>query len=375
MEGNTFSQQRTLEELNFIKRGLNERNELLRQVVRERDQLRHLLLTVQSQPGTGQSGPGSICSKSSEQEVVYTLPDKLPVRASGFVPAVSVYPSVIKTPAVSVMPSFIGVPVCGPQHVQDNQSVVHTNLFQMPVNPGIGSASGMLDARDSANCCIVDVSGPSTDINLDMMPKYDGSKKGLHARFWIRRIEDMRTLYCLNERQLVSVARLLCTGLVHEWTVIQPDDQSWEQFKDAFLNEWGRVNKEKIFIEMLNHHQGKASVGEYAVTMQRYFVQLDITPQWEKDYFVKNLRMGLRESVFASHPETLSAAIESAHEAERMINSLSGNWRDMGQEVQHLGKEVHNCFPCSEPVSLSELLTEDKRKILLQERRFARQEQ
>jgi hypothetical protein len=139
----------------------------------------------------------------------------------------------------------------------------------MPVNPG--SAGRMLGARDSADCVSDNVSGPSADINLDIMPKYDGSKKGLHARFWLRRIDDMQTLCSLNGRQLVSVARLLCTGLAHEWTVIQPDDQSWGQFKDAFLNEWGRVNEEKVFIEMLNHHQGNASVGEYAVTMQRYF--------------------------------------------------------------------------------------------------------
>jgi hypothetical protein len=202
----------------------------------------------------------------------------------------------------------------------------------------------MLGARDSADCVSVNVSGPSADINLDIMPKYDGSKKGLHARFWLRRIEDMQTLYSLNGRQLVSVARLLCTGLAHEWTVIQPDDQSWGQFKDAFLNEWGRVNEERVFIEMLNHHQGTASVGEYAATMQRYFLQLDITPQRQKNYFVKNLRMGLRESVFASRPETLSAAIESAHEAERMFSSLSDDRRDMGREVQHLGKEVAQLF-------------------------------
>jgi hypothetical protein len=30
---------------------------------------------------------------------------------------------------------------------------------------------------------------------------------------WLSRIEDMQSLYSLNERQLVSVARLLCTGL------------------------------------------------------------------------------------------------------------------------------------------------------------------
>jgi hypothetical protein len=175
-----MGQQRTLEQLYFIRISLSERNELLRQVVQERDQLKHLLLTVQSQPGTRQSGPGSICSKSSEQGVVYTLPD-LPVRASEFVPAVPVYPSARTTPAIFVMPSFHGVPVCGPQQVQNDQSVVHTNLFQMPFNPG--SAGGMLGARDSADCVSVNVSGPSVDINLDIMPKYDGSKKGLHARF------------------------------------------------------------------------------------------------------------------------------------------------------------------------------------------------
>jgi hypothetical protein len=54
--------------------------------------------------------------------------------------------------------------------------------------------------------------------------------------------------------------------------------------------------------------------------------------------------MGLRESVFVSRPETLSAAIESAHEAERMFSSLSGDRRDMGREVQHLGKEVARLF-------------------------------
>jgi hypothetical protein len=121
------------------------------------------------------------------------------------------------------------------------------------------------------------------------------------------------------------MARLLCARLAHEWTVIQPDDQSWGQFKNAFLNKWGRVNDEKVFIKMLNHHQGNATVGEYAVTMQRYFLQLEITSQRQRDYVVKNLRMGLQESVFANHHESLSAAIESAHEAERMFNSLSGN--------------------------------------------------
>jgi hypothetical protein len=186
MESDTsMGQQRMLEQLYSIQRSLTERNELLCQVVQEREQLRHLLLTVQSQSGTGQSESSSICNRSSEREVVYTSPE-LPVRASEFVLAVPVYPSARMTPAVSVMHSFTGVPgvpVCSPQQVQNNQSVVHTNLFQMPVNPGIGSAGGMLDTRDSADCCTVSMSRPSTDNNLEMMPKYDGFEKGLHARF------------------------------------------------------------------------------------------------------------------------------------------------------------------------------------------------
>jgi hypothetical protein len=136
-----MGQQRTLEQLYFIRRSLTERNELLRQVVQERDQLKHLLLTVQSQPRTGQSGLGSVCNKSSEPGVAYMLPD-LPVRASDFVPAVPVYPSARTMPAVSVMPSFPGVPVCGPQQVQNNQPAVHTKSFQMPVNPGSARQAG-----------------------------------------------------------------------------------------------------------------------------------------------------------------------------------------------------------------------------------------
>jgi hypothetical protein len=122
----------------------------------------------------------------------------------------------------------------------------------------------------------------SFDGDLNLLPKYDGAKKGLAARLWLKSMEKVWTLYRLKEKQMVPLTQFLCTGLAREWTGIQPDDQSWEQFKDAFLNEWGRVNEERVFIEMLNHHQGTASVGEYAVTMQRYFLQLDITPQRQR---------------------------------------------------------------------------------------------
>jgi hypothetical protein len=110
----------------------------------------------------------------------------------------------------------------------------------------------------------------SFDGDLDLLPKY-GAKKGLTPRLWLKSMEEVRTLYRLKEKHMVPLTRFLCIGLAREWTGVQPDDQNWEQFKDAFLNEWGRVNEEKVFIEMLNHHQGNASVGEYAVIMQRYF--------------------------------------------------------------------------------------------------------
>jgi hypothetical protein len=63
-------------------------------------------------------------------------------------------------------------------------------------------------------------------------------------------------------------------------------------------------------MEMIDHFQGEASVGEYATTMQRYSKQLEgVSPQRQMGYFVKNLNMGLRESTFAGHPKNLSEAI------------------------------------------------------------------
>jgi hypothetical protein len=84
-------------------------------------------------------------------------------------------------------------------------------------------------------------------------------------------------------------------------------------------------------MEMTNHSQGEASVGEYATTMQRYFKQLEgISPQRQMNYFVKNLNMGLRESTFAGHPKNLYEAIELARDAENMYISLPGQ-QNMGK--------------------------------------------
>jgi hypothetical protein len=135
---------------------------------------------------------------------------------------------------------------------------------------------------------------------------------------------------------MIPVARFLCTGQAREWVEIQPDDQTWEQFKTAFLRKYGEKNQYQLLMEMINHSQEEASVGEYATTMQRYFKQLEgISPQRQMSYFVKNLNMGLRESTFAGHPKNLSEAKELARDAENMYISLPGQ--------QNMGKQVSSC--------------------------------
>jgi hypothetical protein len=82
--------------------------------------------------------------------------------------------------------------------------------------------------------------------DLNLLPKYDGAKKFLTARLWLKSMEEVRTLYRLKEKQMVPLKRFLCNGLAREWIGIEPDDQRWEQFRDAFLNEWGRVNEDRF---------------------------------------------------------------------------------------------------------------------------------
>jgi hypothetical protein len=140
---------------------------------------------------------------------------------------------------------------------------------------------------------------------------------------------------------MIPVARFLCTGQAREWVEIQPEDQTWEQFKTAFLR---AKNQDQLLMEMINHFQGEASVGEYATTMRRYFRQLEgISPQRQMGYFVKNLNMGLRESTFAGHPNNLSEAIELARNAENMYISLPGQ-QNMGKQVSNLQRSVQDLW-------------------------------
>ena len=101
---------------------------------------------------------------------------------------------------------------------------------------------------------------------------------------------------------MIPVARFLCTGQAREWVEIQPDDQTWEQFKTAFLREYGEKNQDQLLFEMINHYQGEASVGEYATAMQRHFRQIEgISPQRQMGYFVKNSEYGTSREHLRRH--------------------------------------------------------------------------
>jgi hypothetical protein len=161
--------------------------------------------------------------------------------------------------------------------------------------------------------------GRGTNPPLQHLLKFDGTRKGLEAKAWIVDLVHSKTLYGLSNSQMILMARFLCTGQAREWVEIQLNDQTWEQFKIAFLREYGEKNQDQLLKEMINHSQGEASVGEYATTMQRYFKQLEgISPQRQMSYFVKNLNMGLRECTFVGHPKNLSEALELARDAENI---------------------------------------------------------
>jgi hypothetical protein len=186
--------------------------------------------------------------------------------------------------------------------------------------------------------------GRGTNPPLQHIPKFDGTRKRLGAKTRIADLVQSKTLYGLLDSQMIPVATFLCTEQARKWVKIQPDDKTWEQFKTAFLREYGEKNQDQLLMEMRNHSQGEASVGEYATTMQRYLKQLDgISPQRQMSYFVKNLNMGLRKSTFAGHPKNLSEAIELARDAENMYISLLGQQK-MGKQVSSLQRFVHNLW-------------------------------
>jgi hypothetical protein len=186
--------------------------------------------------------------------------------------------------------------------------------------------------------------GRGTNPPLQHLSKFDGTRKGLGAKTWIEDLVHSKTLYGLLDSQMIPVARFLCTGQAREWVKIQPDNQTWEQFKTAFLREYGEKNRDQLLMEMINHSQEEASVQEYSTTMQRYFKQLESTsPQRQMSYFVGNLNMGLWESTFAGHPKNLSEAIELARGKENMYISLPGQ-QNMGKQVSSLQRSVQDLW-------------------------------
>jgi hypothetical protein len=50
---------------------------------------------------------------------------------------------------------------------------------------------------------------------------------------------------------MIPVARFLCTGQAREWVEIQTEDQTWEQFKTAFLREYGAKNQDQLRMEIV----------------------------------------------------------------------------------------------------------------------------
>lgn len=249
------------------------------------------------------------------------------------------------TAAYSGMP---GLPLV-PPYVPPYTLPVSENV---PVVPVVNRSAAGMTASAPCSTASVEAAGASSNNNLpfpgvrsnnpnfQFMTKYDGTKKGLSAKNWINDLEQSRTLYNLFEQQMVPLARLLCTDQARDWADIQPEKQTWEEFKTAFLREYGEKNQDKLFFEMISFTQGDASVGQYATSMQRYFKQLDIKPQKQMEYFVRDLKMGLQESTFAGHPTDLADAIEIARKAEDMCAGLPDKQEEVGNEVRKLRTQM-----------------------------------
>lgn len=91
---------------------------------------------------------------------------------------------------------------------------------------------------------------------------------------------------------------------------------------------------------MLDHQQGESSVGEYATDMCRYFMQADVSADKQREYFVKNLRPGIKESTFSRNSVTLADAVEVAREVENIYCTVSGKRNEPGTEVKEIKKKV-----------------------------------
>jgi hypothetical protein len=149
----------------------------------------------------------------------------------------------------------------------------------------------------------------------------------------------------MSESQMIPAARFSCTDQAREWAEIQPDNQTWAQFITAFLQEYGDKNQDQLRMEMLAFQQNDLSVGEYATVMQRFYKQIDgITPEQQVHYFIRNLRLGLREGIFAGQPATLSDAISMARKAEYLFTSFFEKQPEIGREVAQLKKMTADSY-------------------------------
>jgi hypothetical protein len=95
---------------------------------------------------------------------------------------------------------------------------------------------------------------------------------------------------------------------------------------------------EKLYFEMLKYTQNDCAVGEYVLS--RYFMQLHIPSEKQIGYFIKNLRLGITESTFARHPQTLADAHWMAKEAENMYYTLFDKRKEPRTELNEIRKQV-----------------------------------
>lgn len=185
----------------------------------------------------------------------------------------------------------------------------------------------------------------SSAVPFQSLPKFNGKNKGLSAKSWLRDLEQIRLLYSLSENQMIPAARFSCVEQAREWAEIQPEEQTWDEFKVAFLHEYGDRNQDQLRMDMLAFQQNDLSVSEYATAMQRYFRQIDGIPvEQQIRYFIRGLRLGLREGIFAGQPTTLSDAISMARKAEDLFTSFPEQQPEIGREVAQLKKLTHDLY-------------------------------
>jgi hypothetical protein len=205
-----------MEQIEFIKSELAARDNLMHQMAREREEFRQQLALIRGGTMNAEQASSESRSFSSRRLSQHRLFSEMSLPAMSTSKSVPVACCFQAMPAVSVptcasMSVSLGVPVNivktseqiggfpGAEHVRNGASIESRALCE----DGMEQISGNYDTY-------------SFDGDLNMLPKYDGVKKGLTARLWLKSVEEVRTLYRLKKKQMVPLTRFLCTGLARE---------------------------------------------------------------------------------------------------------------------------------------------------------------